>query len=237
MQRAVCKAARCTATTHRSFKVRTLSFGIVGERAIFVDERTDSYFTLDPGGEKHLHRLMEQAEPLSTDVDLLDSLGVADEPAEVIRARHPSPSNSLFDQYSPGRPTLADIFRAGSLVRSTRSRVRRRPIEAVLDELIDRDCASSAGPSRREELIVRAMRFLSARRFVPLERNCLVDSLSLLRWLGTYRNAAALVFGAKLNPFAAHCWVQAGDLVVNDRVETVAAFTAVRVIRCSEATP
>jgi hypothetical protein len=42
-----------------------------------------------------------------------------------------------------------------------------------------------------------------------------------------------LVFGAKLNPFAAHCWVQLEDVVLNDRTDNVAVFTPVGVIRCS----
>ena len=43
---------------------------------------------------------------------------------------------------------------------------------------------------------------------------------SLLRRLGPHRSGVALLFGAKLDPFAAHCWVQSSDLVLNDRIET-----------------
>jgi hypothetical protein len=35
------------------------------------------------------------------------------------------------------------------------------------------------------------------------------------------------VIGVKLNPFAAHCWLQVGDVVLNDLPERVAAFTPI----------
>lgn len=46
-----------------------------------------------------------------------------------------------------------------------------------------------------------------------------------------------LVFGVKLDPFSAHCWVQIGDLLLNDRADQVARFRCVRVLTCSAAMP
>jgi hypothetical protein len=214
---------------------RTLSFGIVEERAVFMDERTDSYFTLDPVGEDFLHRKLEAAEPLGG-AEMLGLLGVGDEAAEVVRAAYAAPSKSLLDQHSPGCPSATHIIKAAILVRSTASHLRTGPIETVLRNAVAVKGHAPARQLQREEMILQAARFLKARRLVPFKRNCLLDSLSLLRWLGIHRSAVALLFGVKLDPFAAHCWVQAGTLVLNDRIETVAAFNPVRVIECSEAT-
>jgi hypothetical protein len=215
--------------------VRTLSFGIVGERAVFMDERTDSYFTLDPAGEDYLRGLLKRPEQLSCDADLLDLLGIADEPARIVEARCPAASKSLLEQNRMSRPGVTDFVKALHLVRSTRSRLRTRPIEQILKDILAAECAEPPGHWRGPNLALESRHFLSARKLVPVPRNCLLDSLALLRWLGS-SPSAALVFGAKLDPFAAHCWVQAGELLLNDRLETVAAFTPVRVIQCSDAT-
>jgi len=38
------------------------------------------------------------------------------------------------------------------------------------------------------------------------------------------------VFGVKLNPFSAHCWVQAGDIVLNDAIDHVTIHTPILVV-------
>jgi hypothetical protein len=79
-------------------------------------------------------------------------------------------------------------------------------------------------------------RFISARRLVPVKPNCLLDSVALLRWLGDAAASASLVFGVKLAPFAAHCWVQSDTALLDDVSDNVARFVPVRVIRCSAPT-
>ena len=50
---------------------------------------------------------------------------------------------------------------------------------------------------------------------------CMFDSLALLHFLARYGVYPQWVYGVKLQPWGAHCWVQAGDLVVNDLVDNV----------------
>jgi hypothetical protein len=40
----------------------------------------------------------------------------------------------------------------------------------------------------------------------------------------------SLVFGVKIDPFAAHCWVQTGARVDNDSIECVRLFTPIHVL-------
>jgi hypothetical protein len=65
---------------------------------------------------------------------------------------------------------------------------------------------------------------------VPIPSVCLSDSIALLDLLARRGLAADLVFGVKLNPFAAHCWVQAGDVVLNETVECVRRHTEILVV-------
>lgn len=45
--------------------------------------------------------------------------------------------------------------------------------------------------------------------------------------LGRRRLDAELYFGVRLDPFAAHCWVQSDDLLLTDPAASVAEFSPV----------
>jgi len=59
---------------------------------------------------------------------------------------------------------------------------------------------------------------------------CLFDALALSEFLAHYRIYPHWVFGVQARPFAAHCWLQLGDLVLNDTVEHVKRYTAIMVV-------
>jgi hypothetical protein len=76
-------------------------------------------------------------------------------------------------------------------------------------------------------VISLAAAFNQARRSVPLAPRCLMDALALLDFLGSRQAFPGLVFGVRLNPFGAHCWVQSGDTVLNDRVDHTGLHTPI----------
>ena len=59
---------------------------------------------------------------------------------------------------------------------------------------------------------------------------CLYDSSALLEFLARYGIYPDWVFGVQTRPFAAHCWVQHGDIVFNDTVEHVRGYTPIMVV-------
>ncbi|MBB4633424.1 lasso peptide biosynthesis B2 protein [Sphingosinicella soli] len=59
---------------------------------------------------------------------------------------------------------------------------------------------------------------------------CLVRSLALGRYLRCRGFAVDIVLGARLRPFSAHAWVQLGDTVLNDQLDTARNFTPIRVV-------
>jgi hypothetical protein len=65
---------------------------------------------------------------------------------------------------------------------------------------------------------------------VPIEPVCLLDSLSLLRFLSRRGLSTNIVFGVTPEPFAAHCWVQAGDMVLNEALFDTHAYTPIRMV-------
>ena len=67
----------------------------------------------------------------------------------------------------------------------------------------------------------------SARPFVPFDGECLQRSWELRRLLAARGIASDWIFGVRTWPFAAHCWIQIGDLVIGDRLERVRFFTPI----------
>jgi hypothetical protein len=56
---------------------------------------------------------------------------------------------------------------------------------------------------------------------------CLFDSLVLVNYLAHYGLFPTWVFGVQTGPFAAHSWVQHGDVVFNDTPENVRRYTPI----------
>lgn len=61
-------------------------------------------------------------------------------------------------------------------------------------------------------------------------QRCLFHSLTLLLFLRRFGIHPRWVFGVRKAPFGAHCWLQEGEAVLNDRVERVAMFTPIMVV-------
>jgi hypothetical protein len=66
--------------------------------------------------------------------------------------------------------------------------------------------------------------------FTPLTSKCLLRSFLLRRHLRRAGHDVAWVFGVKTWPFEAHCWIQAGDMVLNDSWERLAVFEPLLVV-------
>jgi hypothetical protein len=66
--------------------------------------------------------------------------------------------------------------------------------------------------------------FNSLRAFYPLDYVCLFDSLALLEFLIRFGVNVDWIFGVASDPFAAHCWLQQGNVVLNDPLEKVAGY-------------
>lgn len=72
--------------------------------------------------------------------------------------------------------------------------------------------------------------FLKLRSLFPANYLCLFDSLALLEFLAKYRVFPDWIFGVRLEPWAAHCWVQYGHCTFNEDFEEAANYTPIMVI-------
>ena len=210
-----------------------LSFGLVDGRPVFMDDWDDSYFRIDPSVEREfLDRSAGiDAVPANCDPGMSLLLGINCEHCQIVRADGDRPTSSLLDDWA-GEPTRSwrDFGRITILLHRTRIHLARRPIAEILNKV----ASDLQGPSRassRGDVLALAVRFSAVRRLIPIRRNCLLDSLAMIRWLGPSEQLA-LVFGVKLDPFAAHCWVQLEDCAINDRLDHIAPFSPVRHLKC-----
>lgn len=86
----------------------------------------------------------------------------------------------------------------------------------------------SSGP---DELHRQVSKYMRMRPIVFSARDrCLHDSLSLIRFLGAQGLFPQWIIGVRTRPFAAHSWVQSGNLVLNDLHEHVRAFRPILVV-------
>jgi hypothetical protein len=120
---------------------------------------------------------------------------------------------------------LSGHVRIDAIVATTWLELRMRPLATLLDQATRR--AASGARLDRERLRVRLGAFDRARRLNPLPRNCLLDSLALHKWLAGGGHASQVLFGVATTPFAAHCWVQDDEAILNDHYDRVSRFSPI----------
>lgn len=208
-----------------------VTFGMVGARPVFMDERDDSYFMLQPVHEAEFLDLAKEAGNMA--LPLRRALGLSDQDSWPQRACSGGFTSSLLEQLPVhGGTSPLELLRAALALRWARGMLGTQSIEAILGSVR----AGKAVTPTEAPLIAEASRFLAARRYLPSKPNCLVDSLALMRFLGPLAAGTTLIFGVKLEPFSAHCWVQFKRLLLNDRGDYVERFAPVRTVTCLAAT-
>jgi hypothetical protein len=111
--------------------------------------------------------------------------------------------------------------------------LRTWPFERVIRrvKLRKESLGRKASPLDAEQARKLVEAFLRYRVFLFSSKDeCLYDSLALLEFLARYGIYPDWVFGVQTRPFAAHCWVQHGEIVFNDTVEHVTGYTPIMVI-------
>ena len=124
-------------------------------------------------------------------------------------------------------PTHVTNFYTAAAIAS--AKLRWWPIERTVKSVAARKAANASvgtAPdiSRITELYAI---FQTLRPYYHRKYLCLFDCLALLQFLARYSLFPQWVYGVKLQPFGAHCWVQVGDTVVNDIMDNVKTYTPI----------
>lgn len=207
---------------------------IVSGQIILLDVRRDRYFAVPAGlaadvrtwlagpdnyPAPHALTHLLQTTGISTPGD--PALSAACSKGVTIPAAAPIPASS--DMRLPAH----DHVRIASVLVGTWLSLRLRPLREMLTRTGRRESLKAIEP---DALATRAAAYAKARRFLPIPRNCLLDSLALDQWLGAGGAGRYLVLGVTAYPFAAHCWLQSDDLVLNDSYDRVSRYTPILVL-------
>ncbi|WP_272989402.1 MULTISPECIES: lasso peptide biosynthesis B2 protein [Hyphomonas] len=209
-----------------------ISFCRVSGTFVFLDARGDRYFCLKG----------KQANWFDDIISIQHRAGSTPERAaflaHLIRTsvltRSPAPGRVLAPcGHRPADRSLLDTGGAhakGSVVRFLVSWLacvpmrRTRRIQAMLEDVRRRKKQiTSERPA--EDVLPLTRRFHAlALYFVTRHDACLLRSYLLLRYLVSAGVKADWVFGVRLSPFSAHCWVEYEGCVLNEHLETVHEF-------------
>lgn len=85
-------------------------------------------------------------------------------------------------------------------------------------------------PSHTDTYAADIHAFQLSARLITSFNQCLSSSIALTRFLARRNLYPHLVLGVRMAPFAAHAWVQADDLVLNDTVDMASRYTPILVI-------
>jgi hypothetical protein len=203
---------------------------------IFLDVRKDAYFRLSSRLERAFVACLENSECDEVDVGNLLARGILVDgcapavPASALAA----PTRSAVEQGSiEGAPSLWDVLETIYITSAVRLQLRMRKLHRILHALaVYRQSRASPENTSNDPALESSLRraahaFLHARRYVPIETRCLLDALSMTRYLARRGHHVRIVFGVTEDPFAAHCWVQAGDLLLSDAIGNVETYTPI----------
>jgi hypothetical protein len=211
-----------------------LSFCRTGDRFVFLDLHSDRYFCLSPNLDRALLAVVEGARGSASGKNLRPLIrdGILREIAadeRLLTCIAPAaPRVSLIEQ--PAKVSSASILGALSRRLLWRGWVATRPLGQILTEFKRRKQSTDAPAPPPAALIRLAAAHHRAGLIVSAYDQCLSTSLAIASALLKSGASPDIVLGVKLHPFQAHCWVQIGDAVANDRPETVRLFTPILVV-------
>ena len=203
----------------------------IGEDVILLDENADSY-TLLPQGAPQLRGLASGAFTIPDDRLALDLEGVG-----LIRRRGRAPSCAV--EIASALPTkslepakfhhigVRAGYRALQAGVDVASNYRGKPLATLLDRARH---ARGLRKSLVPDVIALVHDFHRWAPFAPLPGKCLVRSFVLLGVLQRWGFTADWVFGVRTWPFAAHCWLQIDDVVLDDHHDRLVAFHPILIV-------
>jgi hypothetical protein len=193
---------------------------VVDGVAVFLDIRSDRYFRLP---EDENRRFLA-----------LRPLPRSDAPAQPPELPLPENWRSPLQRCAAigeGPSGLGDIVRAVWVQRAVERQLATTPLASVLAWLRRHVDAPSPASSALRDPHLRTIRAFERARIVRSAADrCLPRSIALALCLARRACRPHVVIGVKLAPFAAHCWVQAGDVVLSDELEEVLRYTPILVV-------
>jgi hypothetical protein len=214
-----------------------------GDAFVFLDLKQDDYTLVNGNAATALQQLSLQGQldnsrpELATAVkELLDGgLLTTDRSAgkNICSTRAELALEPLLDSETQMQPRLriSHLYRFIAACTIASARLRWGRLENTV-RAVERRKASCSPDTQFDIDKARELTaaFRTLRSLFPRNYLCLYDSLALLEFLSRFEIYPTWVFGIKLEPWAAHCWVQHGQFVFNEGVEEAAAYTPIMAV-------
>ncbi len=210
-----------------------VSFCDASGHLIFLDVPHDRYFALGAEADTAFRALLGGSHGTTRDLQpLLDTGFLIDGP----RMRPPRvceapavPGASLLDRPLP-HISHAGVALAASALLRTRLQLRWQGLGAVLDRVARARRVDQTEAPSADSLARIAAAFEKSSALTRSHDQCLVRSAAAAIRLAAAGIATDLLIGVRVRPFAAHSWLQAGELLVNDRLDNVRGYTPILVL-------
>lgn len=198
---------------------------------VFLDIAADAYLCLVGAGE-HLDLGGDgavAAHPSAAADELIAAGLLTAEPGPLHaadRVRPPSVARGLEGEAGPvnARALLGAAWANGRAAKA----IAQQPFAQVLALAGPLDPRALEPPSAA--LLAEAGRFARMAPWLPRAGLCLMRSLQQRLFLTARGHGVAWVFGVRTWPFEAHCWLQAGGVVLDDAPGRVRSFTPILVV-------
>lgn len=195
---------------------------------VFLDLGRDKYLSLR-GGDRTAFERLKSGEP--NDSEAMTRLvgtrllqrceGGSRLDAASIRV----PADDLSSRDAPF--DLRTAFSSALALRWAASAMKPDRIARTMAGLVER---KSGAVSDEIEIVDCAARYAACRWINPVAPRCLIDALALDRLLLKQGLSASLVFGVRLAPFAAHCWLQTPGYILTCTAADAHNFTPIMVV-------
>ncbi|MBJ7439934.1 MAG: lasso peptide biosynthesis B2 protein [Sphingopyxis sp.] len=200
-----------------------LHFCVSEGRTIFFDVPGDRYFALKPEWDRAFQTFLQDERPVPELAELerarilihCDGACAPIRPAAIDRA-----NRDLCIE--PSSPFIRHAMRSILCQLRAVMWLRLSSFEVIINRIAMRHPATSV--SRAEDFFALSQAFAATAPLRPRHRHCLSSSIAYVDMVRASGMEATLVMGVSAQPFSAHCWVQSGDTVLNDRLENIRPF-------------
>lgn len=217
-----------------TFRLRdNLHWCACGGRVIFLDLEADRYICLPFAAEAAFLRVAH-GEMRQGDADRLRPLLARRMLIEDDRSAGPGPPpefraatrDLLEEPFPPAR--FADMLAALASQARSAWLLRASPLLDVLRSVQSRASPQGPGPADVEARLCRIVSAFAATSILAgVAERCLVRALALHSTCRRHGIRPQLLFGVRVNPFRAHCWIQLDEAVLIGDLEQVRLFTPI----------
>lgn len=208
-----------------------LSFCSAESRTIILDLHSGRYIALADCNHDAFHHWVTQQNPSEADSHQLKKLAQRGILAVVENTAIPKPITTILPTSTHDRgATISPIETIRALMARLlwKRRLKRWPLQRIVARL-KKNAIETEQPRSEASLATILRAFEVTDLLVGSHDRCLERSLALVATCRNRGLQAEIVVGVQTDPFAAHCWVQRGATVLNEKPDRVRMFMPILV--------